>query len=85
MKKVKYRVSVVQYNPQKTNIKPIPAIGSYSNFSFEPEGIRVWKAYGIGSGNFFLSQCNALQRGYSNAIVVPCVRRLCILVKWDRA
>ncbi|CAG2210915.1 unnamed protein product [Mytilus edulis] len=51
MKKVKYRVSVVEYNPpKKTAFKGIPAIGSYSNFQFEEQGIRVWKAHGVGPG-----------------------------------
>ncbi|XP_063443690.1 uncharacterized protein LOC134724531 [Mytilus trossulus] len=51
MTKVKYRVSVVEYNPsKKTAFKGIPAIGSYSNFQFEEQGIRVWKAHGVGPG-----------------------------------
>lgn len=49
-KNVKYRVSVSEVASQKTSFKPIPAISSYSNFVFEEEGIRVWKAYGIGTG-----------------------------------
>lgn len=49
-KKVKYRVSVSEVASQKTSFKPIPAISSYSNFVFREEGIRVWKAYGIGTG-----------------------------------
>ncbi|XP_061188000.1 uncharacterized protein LOC133196066 [Saccostrea echinata] len=49
-KNVKYRVSVSEIASQKTSFKPIPAISSYSNFAFEERGIRVWKAYGIGSG-----------------------------------
>ncbi|CAG2238147.1 unnamed protein product [Mytilus edulis] len=34
----------------KGTCKEIPAIGSYSNFSFEEGGIRVWKDHGIGEG-----------------------------------
>lgn len=49
-KNVKNRVSVIEVASQKTSFKPIPAISSYSNFVFEEEGIRVWKAYGIGTG-----------------------------------
>nr|XP_034319013.1 uncharacterized protein LOC117687044 [Crassostrea gigas] len=49
-KNVKYRVSVSEVASQKTSFKPIPAISSYSNFVFEEEGNRVWKAYGIGTG-----------------------------------
>jgi hypothetical protein len=41
MKSVKYRVSVVEFTSQKTTVKGITAIGSYSNFSFEEGGIRV--------------------------------------------
>ncbi|XP_071171028.1 uncharacterized protein [Mytilus edulis] len=48
MKNVKYRVSVVDYNPsKKTAFKGIPAIGSYSNFKIEEQGICVWKAHGV--------------------------------------
>ncbi|CAC5391323.1 unnamed protein product [Mytilus coruscus] len=50
MKSVKYRVSVVEFTSKKEHVKGIPAIGSYSNFSFEEGGIRVWKAHGIGEG-----------------------------------
>ncbi|CAC5398069.1 unnamed protein product [Mytilus coruscus] len=47
MKNVKYRVSAVEYNPsKKTAFEGIPAIGSYSNFQFEEQGIRDWKAHG---------------------------------------
>ncbi|VDI62082.1 Hypothetical predicted protein [Mytilus galloprovincialis] len=46
MKSVKYRVTVVE----KEHVKRIPAIGSYSNFSFEGGGIRVGEAHGIGEG-----------------------------------
>ena len=28
----------------------IPGITTYNNFIFEDEGVRVWKAYGIGTG-----------------------------------
>ncbi|VDH92728.1 Hypothetical predicted protein [Mytilus galloprovincialis] len=34
----------------KGTCKEIPAIGSYSNFSFEEGGIHVWKDHGIGEG-----------------------------------
>ncbi|VDH98853.1 Hypothetical predicted protein [Mytilus galloprovincialis] len=48
MKNVKYRVSVVDYNPsKKTAFKGIPAIGSYLNFQIEEQGICVWKAHGV--------------------------------------
>ncbi|CAC5381235.1 unnamed protein product [Mytilus coruscus] len=48
---MKYRVSAVEYNPsKKTAFKGIPAIGSYSNFQFEEQGIRVWKAHGVVPG-----------------------------------
>ncbi|CAC5366838.1 unnamed protein product [Mytilus coruscus] len=50
MKSVKYTVSVVEFTSKKEHVKGIPAIGSYSNFSFEEGGIRVWKAHGIGEG-----------------------------------
>ena len=43
MKSVKYRVSVVEFTSQKEHVKGIPAVASYSNFSFEEGGIRVWK------------------------------------------
>lgn len=54
MKSVKYRVSVVEFTSQKEHVKGIPAIASYSNFSFEEGGIRVWKAHGIGEGTCML-------------------------------
>jgi len=41
MKSVKYRVSVVEFTSQKTTVKRITDIGSYSNFSFEEGGIPV--------------------------------------------
>ncbi|CAC5422533.1 unnamed protein product [Mytilus coruscus] len=50
MKSVKYRVSVVEFTSKKEHVKGIPAICSYSNFSFEEGGIRVWKAHSIGEG-----------------------------------
>ncbi|CAG2246694.1 unnamed protein product [Mytilus edulis] len=56
MKNVKHRVSVVEYNPsKKTAFKAIPAIGSYSNFQFEEQGICFWKACGVGPGNYLMS------------------------------
>lgn len=47
MKSVKYRVPGTT---KKQAVKGFPAIGSYSNFTFEESGIHVWKAYGVGEG-----------------------------------
>ncbi|XP_064653010.1 uncharacterized protein LOC135503381 [Lineus longissimus] len=48
-----------------------PGITSFTNFEFEDEGIRVWKAYGIGPGTFhsynkLLKKC---KQGPSGVIV----------------
>ena len=52
-----YRVWVVDVvtdvDSNRESIKPIhvPSISQFHNLAFEAEGIRVWKAYGIGKGN----------------------------------
>ena len=71
MKSVKYRVSVVEFTSQKTTVKGITAIGSYSNFSFEERGIRVWKAFGVGEGTCML-QFNYLFWGYIGITLSVC-------------
>ncbi|VDI17624.1 Hypothetical predicted protein [Mytilus galloprovincialis] len=50
MKNVRYRIKVVDNMTAKPKSvdRVIPSISSYSNFTFERNGIRVWKAYNIG-------------------------------------
>ncbi|CAC5392141.1 unnamed protein product [Mytilus coruscus] len=50
MKNVRYRIKVVDNMTAKPkNLdRVIPSISTYSNFTFERNGIRVWKAYNIG-------------------------------------
>ncbi|CAC5356523.1 unnamed protein product [Mytilus coruscus] len=52
MKNVRYRIKVVDNMTAKPkNVdRVIPSISIYSNFTFERNGIRVWKAYNIGQG-----------------------------------
>ncbi|CAG2219861.1 unnamed protein product [Mytilus edulis] len=52
MKNVRYRIKVVDNMTAKPKSvdRVIPSISSYSNFTFERNGIRVWKAYNIGQG-----------------------------------
>ncbi|CAC5377276.1 unnamed protein product [Mytilus coruscus] len=52
MKNVRYRIKVVDNMTAKPkNVdRVIPSISTYSNFTFERNGIRVWKAYNIGQG-----------------------------------
>jgi hypothetical protein len=52
-------------------VKGITAIGSYSNFSFEEGGIRVWKAFGVGEGTCML-QFNYLFWGYIGITLSVC-------------
>lgn len=42
--KTDYKVSL------KCAIKVIPNLSLLNNFEFSPDGLRVWKAYNIGSG-----------------------------------
>ncbi|CAC5406365.1 unnamed protein product [Mytilus coruscus] len=49
-----FRVRVVDivtyFDAEKSKIKPITGITQLHNFSFDVNGITVWKAYGIGEG-----------------------------------
>ncbi|CAC5420895.1 unnamed protein product [Mytilus coruscus] len=42
---------VTNLDAEKSQIKPITGITQLHNFSFDVNGITVWKAYGIGEGN----------------------------------
>ncbi|CAC5419781.1 unnamed protein product [Mytilus coruscus] len=55
MKNVRYRIKVVDNMTAKPkNVdRVIPSISTYSNFTFERNRIRVWKAYNIGQGCLF--------------------------------
>ena len=53
------RVAVAEVNLSRENKKPakgIDGISLLNNFAFEQDGIRAWKAYGIGPGKFFASR-----------------------------
>ena len=49
-----YRVKVVNpvidLDPAHQNIKSVLGISQLHNFTFEDFGLRVWKAFGIGTG-----------------------------------
>ncbi|XP_071144966.1 uncharacterized protein [Mytilus edulis] len=55
-KNVKYIVRVIEGTEcRKTKYTAIPAISSYSNFTFSAHGITAWKAYQVGTGKLIPS------------------------------
>ena len=47
------RVSLIQGSfSDKLTVK-LPGISKLNNFEFEDEGVRVWRAYGVGEGKLF--------------------------------
>ncbi|XP_063396691.1 uncharacterized protein LOC134681157 [Mytilus trossulus] len=55
-KNVKYIVRVIEGTEcRKTKCTAIPAISTYSNFTFSTHGITAWKAYQVGTGKLIPS------------------------------
>ncbi|XP_063446753.1 uncharacterized protein LOC134726283 [Mytilus trossulus] len=55
-KNVKYIVRVIEGTEcRKTKYTAIPAISTYSNFTFSAHGITAWKAYQVGTGKLIPS------------------------------
>ena len=64
-------VNAIDETAQSIKVKNIAQFSNFHNFQFEDDGIRIWRAYGIGTGKF-------LQ--YSNIVVHPqketCIKTL---------
>lgn len=43
-------VNEVNQNVENLEVKKIPNISSFHNFSYTEDGVQIWKAYGIGDG-----------------------------------
>ena len=52
MQKGQYKVKVVTpiIDVETDKIKPIPSISLMHNFEFLPDGLKVWRAYKVGTG-----------------------------------
>lgn len=50
--RVKVVTPIIDVNEDKCAIKAIPNLSLLNNFEFSPDGLRVWKAYNIGSGEY---------------------------------
>lgn len=48
--RVKVVAPIIDADAEKSTMKAIPGISSLNNFEFNPDGLRVWKAYTVGSG-----------------------------------
>ena len=46
-------VGSVDESNKNAEVKKLEGFSKFHNFSFEGEGIRVWRCNGIGSGKFF--------------------------------
>ncbi|XP_052676632.1 uncharacterized protein LOC128158002 [Crassostrea angulata] len=51
--RVKVVTPIIDVNEDKCAIKAIPNLSLLNNFEFSPDGLRVWKAYNIGSGKLY--------------------------------
>lgn len=49
-------VNTINETNKSLKIKDIPNISTYHNFNYEKNGVRVWKAYGIGPGKLIKYQ-----------------------------
>ena len=46
-------VATIDVSKQRTEQQKWAGLQAYSNFKYESNGLRVWKAHEIGSGKFF--------------------------------
>ncbi|KXJ26973.1 hypothetical protein AC249_AIPGENE9994 [Exaiptasia diaphana] len=74
------RITVVELDSSKDlqDDNKIPGISLLYNFSYEQDGIRMWKAYGIGKGGLLPRQevCDSIQRIDDLKVILPFSQRM---------